>query len=486
MKNFFYSLTLLIFILSYQGCTSDDNCIITTCNFGSIDIQDCKCNCPDGVIGTYCDQFDQMSIQKLLNSGYSPQTLFNGGISIDSLMGKIYKGGYIFYLNTSTGFGLIAALQDQSFGIDWGCAFNDIPDLTNVILSPPVQGEEVEIGARIGDGNANTQKIINGCTNNKFAAKSCYEYQDSTGGEWFLPSRAELYLIRKNLRTKGLGNFSNYKYWSSTEYDKSNAWSQDFASLATSVDEKTADNRVRAIKSFTSNCVLKDCNFGTLNESDCSCNCPEGFLGLNCEILDTRKTQLLIDKWKYKPIELYNKGIQLDSIYGKMYEGGIIFYLNLTDGSGMVAAETDQSDNAEWGCPSTNLKTMNDVSSYPPKNNTDTITNARIGDGKRNTDLIVNECHDNFFAAKICKDLNLNGYNDWFLPSRGELFEMFKNLKGSGVGNFNKDFYFYWSSTEHSNFDAWVVGYSNITNIIDTGPISKTTQANIRSIRIYL
>lgn len=483
MKNIFDTLILSILIIIFilYGCSKEENCSIQSCNFGTINNIECKCICPEGVIGLNCDKFDQTKIQDLLDTGYSPQTLFNGGISTDSLMGKIYKGGYIFYLNTSNGFGLIAALQDQSSGIDWGCAFTDISDLTNVIQSPPVQGEESEIGARIGDGKSNTLKIINECTENKFAAKKCHEYQDSSGGEWFLPSRAELYLLRKNLKTKGLGNFSNYKYWSSTEYDKSNAWSQDFASLATSVDAKTADNWVRAIKSFTSNCVLKDCNFGTLNESDCSCNCPEGFLGKNCEILNLSKTQLLLDKWKYKPIELYNKGIPLDSIYGKKYEGGLIFYLNLTDGSGLIAAEQDQSNNAEWGCGISNLNSIMDVSSYPPKNGPDTIKHARIGDGKLNTQMIITECKDDNIAAKICYDLVLNGYSDWFLPSRGELSEMFLNLNERGLGNFNKTNYFYWSSTEHSNSNAWIVGF----DVKDSGPVSKSTQQNVRAARSF-
>ncbi|WP_431137595.1 hypothetical protein [Psychroserpens mesophilus] len=40
-------------------------------------------------------------------------------------------------------------------------------------------------------------------------------------------------------------------------------------------------------------------------------------------------------------------------------------------------------------------------------------------------------------AAKICSDLNLNGFDDWYLPSIGELELVYTNLFSQGFGDFS-------------------------------------------------
>ena len=80
------------------------------------------------------------------------------------------------------------------------------------------------------------------------------------------------------------------------------------------------------------------------------------------------------------------------------------------------------------------------------------------------------------YAAKKCLDYSNNGYDDWFLPGREELFEMYKALKCPGGTNhsgscpdrthavtsteetrnsFANDYY--WSSSESEGYyrNAW-------------------------------
>jgi hypothetical protein len=49
------------------------------------------------------------------------------------------------------------------------------------------------------------------------------------------------------------------------------------------------------------------------------------------------------------------------------------------------------------------------------------------------------------WAAHACINYSLNGFKDWFLPSRDELNFMYGNLHLNGKGNFRNDSY--WSST---------------------------------------
>lgn len=79
----------------------------------------------------------------------------------------------------------------------------------------------------------------------------------------------------------------------------------------------------------------------------------------------------------------------------------------------------------------------------------DTLT--AIGTGQANTTAIVNGCSTAGIAARICDDLVLNGYSDWFLPSRDELNQMY--LQRAVIGVF--PMHFYWSSSAESRIMAW-------------------------------
>lgn len=72
-----------------------------------------------------------------------------------------------------------------------------------------------------------------------------------------------------------------------------------------------------------------------------------------------------------------------------------------------------------------------------------------FGKGLENTIFIANNTMTSNCAAKLCLNLNLNGYSDWFLPSIQEVFQMTNELISGGI-NFP---YESWSSTQlNANF----------------------------------
>jgi len=103
---------------------------------------------------------------------------------------------------------------------------------------------------------------------------------------------------------------------------------------------------------------------------------------------------------------------------------------------GLIAAASDQSTGTDWGCSGTIIGG----------------TGTGIGTGQANTTRIINGCSDAGTAARICHDLVLNGYSDWFLPSQGELNQMF--IQQLFIGGFGTNNY-YWSSSEEDDFNAW-------------------------------
>ena len=124
---------------------------------------------------------------------------------------------------------------------------------------------------------------------------------------------------------------------------------------------------------------------------------------------------------------------------GEFQNGGYIFYIDETGQHGLICAPSDQSKIAIWG------------NCVPPG-----ATGRAIGTGNQNTDDIVNNCSDSSTAASLCFDLEINGYNDWFLPSINELYLMYINLHEKGLGRFKESYY--WSSTQ-DKYGAWVVSF---------------------------
>ena len=152
---------------------------------------------------------------------------------------------------------------------------------------------------------------------------------------------------------------------------------------------------------------------------------------------------------------------------GAEYGGGIIFYVDSTGQHGFICASYDQGTALTWN------------------NGTDLTTNAigaGFGTGLANTTAIVSIQKDGNYAAKICSDLDINGYNDWYLPSKSECFIMYFNLKiMRDIGHFTDTLY--WSSTEASVNNAYSQ-YSN-DGYPPNGGYYKNTTHYVRAIRSF-
>jgi len=167
-------------------------------------------------------------------------------------VGDFYGGGVVFYIFESgdTGYiagethGLIAAVADQSDGIQW------------------YNGSYVTTGATgtaIGTGADNTTTIISvqGATETSYAAGLARAYTGGGYTDWFLPSKDELnlmYLNRATINTTAVSNsgsdFSNWYYWSSTEFGTNHAWLQYFDNGNQGGANKSYTNSVRAVRAF--------------------------------------------------------------------------------------------------------------------------------------------------------------------------------------------------------------------------------------------
>ncbi len=145
-------------------------------------------------------------------------------------------------------------------------------------------------------------------------------------------------------------------------------------------------------------------------------------------------------------------------------EGGIVFYIDDTGQHGLVAATSDQSTGT-WGCYETTIGGTSDA----------------VGTGQTNTTAILNKCNEAGIAARICDDLILNGYSDWFLPSKNELELIHQNLYLRGIGDFAYSDN-YWSSTEQSSKFGWIQQFFHGVSGVD-GVWCGGNKGNIERIR---
>lgn len=154
--------------------------------------------------------------------------------------------------------------------------------------------------------------------------------------------------------------------------------------------------------------------------------------------------------------------------------GGWVFYDKgeFTDGWRYLECAPYEQGRYLWG---RNVYFHNDLSSS-------------VGSGENNTRKIVQKIgtwNSGKYAAKICDSLVINGFDDWFLPSKDELNLIYWNLYKQNIGNLEGQTA-YWSSTEDgittSYCQYFATGSRSVEIKNDVWPSSKL---RVRAVRAF-
>jgi len=124
---------------------------------------------------------------------------------------------------------------------------------------------------------------------------------------------------------------------------------------------------------------------------------------------------------------------------------------------------TSNEANSEWGDYGTLVAgiTTFDNTNYDNVNHVSTDPKAFIiGNGRKDTQIIVVHMEGKSItntAAQRCASATYGTRNDWFLPSLGELNELYK---AKGQPNVPTTSYF-WSSSQYSKDYTWYLNFAN-------------------------
>lgn len=160
---------------------------------------------------------------------------------------------------------------------------------------------------------------------------------------------------------------------------------------------------------------------------------------------------------------------------GEFKHGGVIFWLD-GNGGGLVCNVTDLNAGAaiQWG---------NNGIEYQATGATATA----IGNGQANTNAIISTQGPGTYAATLCDNLSLNGFSDWYLPSKDELNQMYVNrtiINTVALANGGTAFsVFYWTSsqaTTNTNI-VWIQFFQGGSQSIN----NKLNSTNVRAVRTF-
>ena len=200
----------------------------------------------DSMTSLFEYKFELMNrpLQESLDLGIPFEDLYSVGYNKNDLIGLAYQGGIIFYVDETGQHGLISAIENLEEIYEWGCYGSNIYGANGVSL---------------GTGYQNTIDILSaGCDTEGGginAAEACDGYQVDNFNDWYLPSYAELELIKEalsvNSSNDNLFQFSTDAYTSSSQMSANLYYTSWFPVNISSPNMlKNDPNQVLPIRSF--------------------------------------------------------------------------------------------------------------------------------------------------------------------------------------------------------------------------------------------
>ena len=202
-------------------------------------------------------------------------------------------------------------------------------------------------------------------------------------------------------------------------------------------------------------------------------------------------------------ITLKAKWVTQFSVGDRGPAGGIVFYVADEVQKSTYLDASGTSVEYEWkyleAAPADTGVAAFGVWSYTDEDENDYYirvegTGDAVGTGRYNTTKLIKSMGGTAAAASLCDSYTYGGFDDWFLPSKGELELMYSELKAKGKGGTWADspnvspYLVYWSSTEDNSDSANAAEYAWTVDF-DNGESSanyvRYNDYNVRAVRAF-
>ena len=95
-------------------------------------------------------------------------------------------------------------------------------------------------------------------------------------------------------------------------------------------------------------------------------------------------------------------------------------------------------------------------------------------------------CATEGIAARICGDLELNGFNDWYLPSKDELNKLYMNQEAIGGFKYGGvPFRTYWTSSQAHTGMAWIQAFGGKNSGMQAYGNKTGAKCRVRAVRSF-
>ena len=372
----------------------------------------------DFVLGfTFCQSIQLPTIEGCTDceaSNFNQWANVDDGTCSYINIGSNMYGGIVFYYDSIMNIGFVAANSDLDGVYSFQCTELDANNLFQ--CADYVENDTLELLSGLGTGYQNTTEIISvSCSDenvNISASEATINFEYMGFTDWFLPSKDELNLMYNSIGNgSSIGNvggflLGNNPYWSSTSANQNDSWGIWFSDGVFNPLDNSNNYRVRPIRAFG------DLIYGCIDEDACNYNSQANMADGSCQ---------------YNSFGYDCDGNFTEYVVGMQAQGGIVFYVDESGQHGLVVA-LENIGHQPFGC-------------YISENE------SYLGSGNENTIGISLECENS--VANLCLDYQHDGYDDWYLPSSDELYQLFWSIGcPNNLANFEdtgQDWY--WTST---------------------------------------